>query len=212
MSAFAVGGAVAVSAVVRWVAGTTGGYRLVLTGVGVAAAMVSVVQYLLARSNTYDVQLALRWLVGSLNNVPWSTIGLLALALAVLLPTLAVMSRSLEVLELGEEAAAGLGVGRHRTDALLLVGVLLTAVAVAAAGPVAFVAFMSGPIARALMGGRHSLLAGALVGAVLMLLADHTAAYLVPDVVLPVGIVTGAVGGPFLLWLLARGATTGRTG
>jgi iron complex transport system permease protein len=71
---------------------------------------------------------------------------------------------------------------------------------------------MSGPIARALMGGRHSLLAGALVGAVLMLLADHVAAYLVPDVVLPVGIVTGAVGGPFLLWLLARGAATGRTG
>ena len=78
-----------VSAVVRWVAGTTGGYRLVLTGVGVAAAMVSVVQYLLARSSTWDVQLALRWLVGSLNNVPWSTIGLLAVALAVLLPVLA---------------------------------------------------------------------------------------------------------------------------
>ena len=212
VSAFAVVGAVVVSAVVRWVAGTTGGYRLVLTGVGVAAAMVSVVQYLLARSNTWDVQLALRWLVGSLNNVPWSTIGLLAVSLAVLLPVLAVLSRSLEVLELGDETAAGLGVGRHRTDALLLVGVLLTAVAVAAAGPVAFVAFMSGPIARALMGGRHSLLAGALVGAVLVLLADYTAAYLVPDVVLPVGIVTGAVGGPFLLWLLARGAATGRTG
>ncbi len=94
---------------------------------------------------------------------------------------------------------------------LLLVGVLLTAVAVAAAGPVAFVAFMAGPIARSAMGGRHSLLAGALVGAILMLLADYAAAYLVPGVVLPVGIVTGAVGGPFLLWLLARGAATGRT-
>ena len=57
-----------------------------LVGVGVAAAMVSVVQYLLARSSTWDVQLALRWLVGSVNNVPWSTIGLLAVALAVLLP------------------------------------------------------------------------------------------------------------------------------
>lgn len=212
VSVFAVVGAVTISSVVRWVAGTTGGYRLVLVGVGVAAAMVSVIQYLLARSNTWDVQLALRWLVGSLNNVPWSTIGMLAVALVVLLPTLAYLSRSLEVLELGDEAAAGLGTGRHRTDALLLVGVLLTAVAVAAAGPVAFVAFMSGPIARALMGGRHSILAGALVGAVLMLLADYVAAYLIPDVVLPVGIVTGAVGGPFLLWLLARGAATGRTG
>ncbi|SEB82491.1 iron complex transport system permease protein [Nocardioides exalbidus] len=212
VSAFAVLGAVVIAALVRWVAGTTGGYRLVLVGVGVAAAMVSVIQYLLARSNTYDVQLALRWLVGSVNNVPWQTIGLLALVLAVLLPLLAVLSRALPALEMGDDAAAGLGVGRHRTDVLLLVGVLLTAVAVAAAGPVAFVAFMAGPIARAFMGGRHSLLAGALVGAILMLLADYTAAYLIPGVVLPVGIVTGAVGGPFLLWLLARGAATGRTG
>jgi iron complex transport system permease protein len=212
VSAFAIAGAVTISAVVRWVAGTTGGYRLVLVGVGVAAAMLSIVQYLLARSATYDVQLALRWLVGSLNNVLWPTIGVLAVAMAVLLPLLAVLSRSLPALELGDDAAAGLGVGRHRTDVLLLVGVLLTAAAVAAAGPVAFVAFMSGPIARSLMGGRHSLVAGALVGAVLMLLADYVAAYLIPTTVLPVGIVTGAVGGPFLLWLLARGAATGRTG
>lgn len=212
VSLFAVVGAVAIAAVVRWVAGTTGGYRLVLVGVGVAAAMTSVIQYLLARSNTWDVQLALRWLVGSVTNVPWTTIGLLAAALAVLLPTLAVLARALPALELGDDAATGLGVGRGRTDLLLLVGVLLTAVAVAAAGPVAFVAFMSGPIARALMGGRHTLLGGALVGATLMLLADYVAAYLIPDVVLPVGIVTGAVGGPFLLWLLARGAATGRTG
>ncbi len=212
VSLFAVVGAVAIAAVVRWVAGTTGGYRLVLVGVGVAAAMTSVIQYLLARSNTWGVQLALRWLVGSVTNVPWTTIGLLAAALAVLLPTLAVLARALPALELGDDAATGLGVGRGRTDLLLLVGVLLTAVAVAAAGPVAFVAFMSGPIARALMGGRHTLLGGALVGATLMLLADYVAAYLIPDVVLPVGIVTGAVGGPFLLWLLARGAATGRTG
>ena len=98
VSAFAVVGAVAVSVVVRWVAGTTGGYRLVLTGVGVAAAMVSVVQYLLARSSTWDVQLALRWLVGQpqqrRRGRPSASS---ALALAVLLPTLAVMARSLEV-------------------------------------------------------------------------------------------------------------------
>lgn len=200
-------GAVVVAAVVRWVAGTTGGYRLVLVGVGVAAGMAAVVQYLLARSNTYDVQLALRWLVGSLNNVAWTTIGTLAVAMAVLLGVLLVLARAVPALEIGRDAATGLGVPSSRTDALLLIGVLLTACAVAAAGPVAFVAFMSGPIARALLGGRHSLVAGALVGAVVMLLADYTAAYLVPTAVLPVGIVTGAVGGPFLLWLLAHGAT-----
>ncbi len=209
VSVFAVVGAVAVAAVVRWVAGTTGGYRLVLVGVGVAAGMLAVVQYLLARSSTFDVQLALRWLVGSLNGVPWSTIGILAVAMVVLLVLLAWLARALPALELGQDAAVGLGVRAHRTDSLLLVGVLLTAFGVAAAGPVSFVAFMAGPIARSLLGGRHSLLCGALVGGVLMLLADYTAAYLVPGVVLPVGVVTGAVGGPFLLWLLTRGAATG---
>ena len=207
VSLVAVLGAVVVAALVRWVAGPTGGYRLVLVGVGVAAALGSVVQYLLARSAVYDVQLALRWLVGSLAGVRWPAIGALALALAVLLPVLAHLGRALPALELGPDAAAGLGVPAHRTDVLLMLGVLLTAVAVAAAGPVSFVAFMAGPIARALLGGRHSLLAGALAGAVLVLVADHVAAYLVPGVVLPVGVVTGAVGGPFLLWLLARGAT-----
>ena len=206
VSVAAVLGAVLVSAVVRWVAGTTGGYRLVLVGVGVAAAMGSVVQYLLARSSTYDVQLALRWLVGSLSGVRWPEIATLAVALAVLLPLLALLARALPALELGPDVARCLGVGRHRTDVLLLLGVLLTGVAVAAAGPVSFVALMAGPIARSLLGGRHSLLAGALVGAVLLLLADYTAAYLLPGVVLPVGVVTGAVGGPFLLWLLVRGA------
>ena len=74
-------------------------------------------------------------------------------------------ARSLPATELGEDAAAGLGVGRARTDLLMLLGVLLVAVGVAAAGPVAFVAFLSGPIARALNQGRTTLLAAGLVGA-----------------------------------------------
>lgn len=200
----AIVGAVAVSALVRWVAGPAAGYRLVLIGVGVAAALTSVVQYLFTRADVYDAQLALRWLTGSLNQVDWPAIRLLAWFLLVLLPLLVWVAGSMRITELGEDISAGLGVGSRRTDVLLLVAVVLTAVAVAAAGPVAFVSFLAGPIARALNSGRTTVLGAALVGAVIVVAADYVAAYLIADVNLPVGVVTGAFGAPFLLWLLAH--------
>ncbi|HYH73842.1 MAG TPA: iron ABC transporter permease [Nocardioides sp.] len=207
VSLAAAAGAVGVALLVRAVAGDHGGFRLVLAGIGLAAAMQSVIQYVFTRVDEWDVQLVLRWLTGSVNGVAWPTIGLLAAVLAVLLPATAWSARSLKVTELGDDTARGLGVGRGRTDLLMLLGVLLVAVGVAAAGPVAFVAFLSGPIARALNGGRTTLLAAGLVGAVIVLAGDYVGAYAFADLNLPVGVVTGAFGAPFLLWLLARGRT-----
>jgi iron complex transport system permease protein len=114
------------------------------------------------------------------------------------------LARALPVTELGDDTAAGLGVGPGRTDALLFVGVLLVAVAVAAAGPVAFVAFLAGPLARALNRGRTTLLGAGLVGALIVVTGDYVAAYAIPDTNLPVGVITGAIGAPFLLWLIGR--------
>ncbi len=208
VSAFAIAGALAVAVVVRQVAGTNGSHRLVLVGIGLAAGLQSVIQYLFTRADLYDAQLALRWLTGSVSGADWPTLRVLAVLLAVLLPVTALAARSLRITELGSDAAAGLGVGSRRTDAVLLLGVLLTAVAVAAAGPIAFVAFLAGPIARSLHRGRTSLLGAALVGALIVLAADYVGDYLLADINYPVGVVTGALGAPFLLWLLA----TGRTG
>lgn len=207
VSVAAVLGALGTGVAVRLVAGDHAGFRLVLAGIGMAAAMQSVIQYVFTRVDEFDVQLVLRWLTGSVNGVAWSTIGLLALALAVLLPAVALVARTLPVSELGVDTAAGLGVGRTRTDLLLLLAVLLVAVGVAAAGPVAFVAFLSGPIARALNRGRTTLAGAGLVGALIVVVGDHAAAYALDGVNLPVGVVTGAFGAPFLLWLLARGRT-----
>jgi iron complex transport system permease protein len=207
VSLAAVAGAVGVALLVRAVAGDHGGFRLVLAGIGLAAAMQSLIQYVFTRVDEWDVQLVLRWLTGSVNGVAWPTIGLLAAVLAVLLPATAWAARSLKVTELGDDTARGLGVGGGRTDLLMLLGVLLVAVGVAAAGPVAFVAFLSGPIARALNGGRTTLLAAGLVGAAIVLAGDYVGAYAFADLNLPVGVVTGAFGAPFLLWLLARGRT-----
>jgi iron complex transport system permease protein len=210
VSAAAVTGAVLTAALVRWQAGPGTSTRLVLVGVGVSAALFSLVSYLFTRADQWDVQIVLQWLTGSLNRADWSGIRLLTLLLLVLLPMVAWWSRASGVAELGEDTAAGLGVTGRHTEGLLLVAVLLVALGVAAAGPVAFVSFLSGPIARALNGGRTTLVGAGLVGAVIVVAADYAAAYLVPDVNYPVGVVTGALGGPFLLWLLAAGRTTRR--
>ena len=211
VSAFAVTGALAVSLLIRLVAGTTGGYRLVLVGIGVAAALQSVIQYLFTRADLYDAHLALRWLTGSVSAADWPTLRLLSVLLLVLLAPLVWLGRSLRVVELGADTAAGLGVTARRTDALLLMAVVLTAVAVAAAGPIAFVAFLAGPVARALNQGRTTLVGAGLVGSVLVVGADYIADYLLADINFPVGVVTGAFGAPFLLWLVGTGRTGGRT-
>jgi iron complex transport system permease protein len=207
VSAAGVLGALGVAVLVRVVAGPVAGHRVVLVGVGAAAALQSVIQYVFTRADEYDAQLVLRWLTGSVSRADWPTIRLLAVLLLVLLPVLVWLGRSLRVIELGEDAAAGLGVTPRRTGALMLLAVVLTAVGVAAAGPVAFVAFLAGPIARALNGGRTTLAGAGLVGATVVVAADHVADYLLADINFPVGVVTGALGAPFLLWLLASGRT-----
>ena len=212
VSVAAVLGAFVVAAVARAVAGHDTGFRLVLVGVGLAAALQSVIQYVFTRADEYDAQLVLRWLTGSVSRADWPTIRVLALVLLVLLPVTVWLARSLRATELGEDAAAGLGVPRGRSDLLLLLAVALTAVGVAAAGPVAFVAFLAGPIARALNGGRTTLLGAGLVGATIVVAADYVADYLLVDINFPVGVVTGALGAPFLLWLLASGRTGRRAG
>ena len=207
VSAAAVLGALGVAGLARAVAGADTGFRLVLVGVGLAAALQSVIQYVFTRADEYDAQLVLRWLTGSVSGADWPTVRVLALVLLLLLPLTVWSARSLRVTELGSDAAAGLGVRRGRSDLLLLLAVALTAVGVAAAGPVAFVAFLAGPIARALNGGRTTLLGAGLTGATIVVGADYVADYLLTDINFPVGVVTGALGAPFLLWLLASGRT-----
>ena len=208
-------GAFAVALLIHLLARRSGlsGQRLVLVGVGVAAVLQAVTSYLLTRSDLRTAADVLIWLSGSLNNSTWERVTHLLLALLVLLPLTAQLSRGLHVLELGPDTAAGLGLRVQRSQlALLLVAVALAGVATAAAGPVAFVAFVAGPIARRLLSGRVSLTAAALVGAVVMLAAEYAAGNALPGVTLPVGVVTGALGAPFLLYLLISTNRVGRGG
>ena len=186
--------------------GNAAGNRLILAGVGVAAALQAVINFLMTRSDIRVAADALIWLNGSLNSADWEKAGVLGMSLLILVPAVIALAGPLRILELGDDTAAGLGITVNAARlGLVLTAVGLAAVATAAAGPVAFVAFLAGPLARRLV-RKPSLLASALVGALIVLLADFFAANIAPVIldgtVLPVGVVTGALGAPFLLWLL----------
>ncbi|WP_083753827.1 FecCD family ABC transporter permease [Actinosynnema sp. ALI-1.44] len=197
--------------VLAWRRGVSG-YRLVLIGIGVAAVLSSVVSYMITRADVKDAQQALIWLTGSLTARTWIDVTPIAVILAVVAPLVLVLSKSLKALQFGDDVAKGLGVSvEQRRLSLMLCGVALAAAATAAAGPVAFVAFVSGPIARRLVHGHSSaLVPSALVGAVVLLGSDLIAQHLLGGTVLPVGVVTGVLGAPYLLWLMAT--RSGRAG
>jgi len=207
VTAGALGGAVAAAALIHLVAWRRGisPYRLVLAGIGIAAVLNAVTALLLSRSEIWDAQRALLWLSGSLNGRGWSVVPPLLVAVAVLVPAALALTRSLHALHLDDDLARGLGVSVERARlGLLGVAVAAAAVATAAAGPIAFVAFVAPPVARRLVRAPVTVLPAALVGAVLLLAADVVGRGVAPDVELPVGVVTGLLGAPYLLWLLAR--------
>lgn len=215
VSASALVGALLVAAAIYLLSHRRGvtGYRLILVGIGFAAILQAVVGYLLTRTNIRTASDALVWLSGSLNSSNWERIAVLGTAMLILVPLALRLGVALRGLELGDEAAAALGLRVEGSRlGLILVAVMLAAVATAAAGPVAFIAFLSGPIARRMLGGRVSLPSAGMVGAAIVLGADFAAANLIGDANLPVGVVTGALGAPFLLWLLASANRVGRGG
>ncbi|MGX6448178.1 FecCD family ABC transporter permease [Patulibacter sp. S7RM1-6] len=182
------------------------GYRLVLVGIGISAMLAAVREYLMTRAQLEEAQAAYVWLIGSLNGRGWEHVVPVGLALLLLLPLAGVGSRDLRMLEMGDDAARALGVPVERTRAaLIVVGVLLTAVATSSAGPVAFVALAAPQIGRRLTRSTGpGLGVSALTGAVLLLGADVVSQRIFPDAGLPVGVLTGALGGVYLVWLLTR--------
>ncbi|MFD5562353.1 FecCD family ABC transporter permease [Kitasatospora griseola] len=189
------------------------GARLVLVGIGTAAILTGVNGYLLTRAQLMDAARAVLWLTGSLDGRGWDQARPLAIALAVLLPVVLIgCGPGLRALELGDDAAAGLGVCPERLRlGLLGAAVLLAALAAAAAGPVNFVALTAPQLARRLTGAPGpNLAASACTGAALLVTADFAAQHLFADRQLPVGVVTGVLGGGYLLWLLAGQRRAGR--
>lgn len=186
------------------------GGRLILIGIGMQAMLGALVSYLLLNASSYDVPAALRWLSGSLNGIRLSDTPVLILSVALLSPVILLLGSRLRILELGEQSATALGVNTNKTRvALVLSAVCLIALATATTGPIAFVSFLAGPIAKRLVGaGFSSELPAGLMGAVLVLGADLLGQFAF-GTRFPVGVITGILGAPFLLFLLIRMNRTG---
>nr|WP_293785596.1 iron chelate uptake ABC transporter family permease subunit [uncultured Aeromicrobium sp.] len=185
--------------------GTAAGGRLVLIGIAVAAMMQSIVSWQLERASNFELAEALRWLTGSLNGALWRDVLVVLAALAVFGTIIVFKGRDLMTSQLGDDAASALGVRVERTRLLVVVAAVgLICFATAAAGPIAFLAFLAGPIAARIVRTRGSLLIpAALVGALIALVADFVGQNLL-GTRLPVGVVTGILGAPYLMYLLIR--------
>jgi iron complex transport system permease protein len=186
--------------------------RVVLVGIGVGAMLVALNSYLISRAQLDAAQSAAIWLVGTLNGRTWDYVRLLGIALALLVPPLLILGARLRMLEMGDDSAQALGVPVGRSRLLLVVlAVAVCAVATAATGPVAFVALAAPQITRRLTGAAGlPLLPSAVTGALLMVLSDFVAQRLLAPAQLPVGVVTGALGGTYLAWLLSLQWRKGR--
>ncbi|MFG1710764.1 FecCD family ABC transporter permease [Nonomuraea sp. M3C6] len=207
LSAAALAGGLGTGLLVYFLAWRRGidGLRLILIGISVSAVMEAITIWLLVTADIRDVARAQAWLVGSLDNRSWDEVWVALWCTLALMAVVSCVAFHLRPLHFGDEVAAGLGVRYSMVRAvLLLCAVLLAGVAVSAAGPVPFVALVTPQVAMRL--SRYPtppLVASGLVGALLLIGADLVARTALPAT-LPVGVVTAAIGGPFLVYLLVR--------
>ncbi|MEU7820728.1 iron chelate uptake ABC transporter family permease subunit [Catellatospora sp. NPDC049133] len=192
--------------------GGTQAFRLILMGVGVSALLEAFNSYLIVKGRLDEALAAQVWLIGSLSGRGWTEVTIVAATLAVLLPVVLHYGRHLNMLALGDDTATLHGVRVERSRAVLaLASVGLAAGATAAAGPIAFVALAAPQLAaRLTRSPGPGILPAAAMGAALLAGSDWAAQRVLPDNDIPAGVVTAAIGGLYLTWLLAREWRRGR--
>ncbi|QFG26809.1 iron chelate uptake ABC transporter family permease subunit [Actinomadura sp. WMMB 499] len=183
-----------------------GGLRLIVVGIAANAMLTALNSWIILRADLEVATAATGWQAGSLNGLDWAELRFPFLLTGVFLALLAVLSRALHQATLGEEVAAASGVHLKRLRPLaILAGVGCTAAVTSAAGPIVFVALAAPQIGRRLAGAPGvPALPAALTGALLLLAADIAAQTVLAPVQLPVGVVTTAIGGTYLIWLLIK--------
>lgn len=180
---------------------------LLMAGVIIGAFANAVIMVLLANAPANTIRGALWWMMGSLSDADWPAIRWLFLYLMIGGGALVAYAREIDLLALGEEAAAALGVNVDRSaQRVFLLAALVAAATVAAAGLIGFVGLIVPHIVRALGVTRHRplVLGSALVGAGLVVAADIVARTLVPPGELPLGAITALLGVPFFLAQLRK--------
>ncbi|MFD5557993.1 FecCD family ABC transporter permease [Streptomyces sp. NPDC127068] len=188
--------------------GGTQAFQLIIVGIGVSAMLAAFNTWLVLKADIEEAMLAAVWGGGSLNSLGYDQFWPVLAVLVVLLPLAAACGPALRQLELGNDAAAALGTRANAVRLVAVVlGVGLTALVTASAGPIAFIALVAPQIARRITRSSSvALLPSAALGAFLLVLADLIGQRLFAPVQLPVGIVTVSIGGLYFVWLLVREA------
>ncbi len=205
----AIGGGIATAILVYLLSikdGASGSYRLVLTGIGVGAVLAAFNGLLLVKGDLDDAIAANLWLAGSLDTRNWFHVYPVLLGCIILLPIAGWLARPLSMMEMGDDIARQLGIPVERTRLFAMIcAVLLASLATGSAGPVAFVALAAPQLVRRLSGSKSvPVLSGAAMGACLLVLADLISQATPFHIVIPIGRMTGLIGGLYLAWLLTR--------
>ncbi len=189
--------------------------RFVLIGVAVAFLAMAIANLLIFLGDPRGAPAVIFWMFGSLGLAEWSQLLIPVTLLAVSLIFFFLNATNFNAITLGDETATSLGIDPARFRLLVfIVGAMLTGALVAVSGLIGFIGLMVPHIARRLVGGDHALLlfAAPVIGAITLLVCDIFARSIAPPQDVPIGIVTGAVGGAFFIWMLLRGNDRGRSG
>ncbi|MGC9421405.1 FecCD family ABC transporter permease [Vibrio sp.] len=187
-------------------AGVVGGYRLILTGIGIGSVLSALNGLMLVKGNIDNAVTANLWLAGSLHARTWLHAIPVMVGTLLLVPMVMLLAKPLAMLEMGDDLAIQLGIRvEHIRLVMLLIAVVLAATATGAAGPIAFIALAAPQlISRLLRASQLPVYGCAVMGALLMVVADLITQLQPLNLTLPIGRMTGIVGGFYLLWLLTR--------
>ncbi|WP_252222999.1 MULTISPECIES: iron ABC transporter permease [unclassified Clostridium] len=179
--------------------------RLLLIGIGINVAFTSILTIFQLRFTTQEFNRVMAWTSGSIWGASWKYV--LAVLPFILIFTLLTIykARYLDVLNLGDEVATGLGVEVEKERRKLIIyAVILAGVATSVAGSIAFLGLVAPHIARKLVGPKHKklILTSALVGSLILLIGDTIARNIIAPMELPVGIVVAIIGVPYFIYLM----------
>lgn len=181
--------------------------RLILTGIGVAAGISAAMIVLTLKLDPNKYQFVATWLAGSIWGSNWKFVLALLPWIVILLPYVFYKARVMNVLNLGENTATGLGAPVEKERLLLLAAAVgLAGSSVAVSGGIGFVGLIGPHLARRLVGPKHQLLlpTSALIGALLVVVADTIGRWILQPSEIPTGIVVAVIGAPYFLYLLTK--------
>lgn len=187
---------------------TTSTTRLVLSGMAISTIFSALTNLLIySAENSNQAKSALFWTIGSLGGAKWEVLLFPFIMLVVVMIAALIMSKSLDILLLGDDSAIILGINIKLIKSIILIlATLLTSALVAITGAIGFIGLVVPHICRTIAGSDHKklIVLSSLIGAIFLIVSDVIARGLFPPIEIPIGIITSLVGGPFFLYLISK--------